>query len=135
MNNVASQGCACVLIDFQRLDNFNSILQRSLIRDFFPAQKPKSMSTQLKLRILNHLNLFKIRGIRRTNLLTSGRPQRETDAKGCRIFGDLSQLKSKDTVQKNGRLIPAAKRGKEVKQIFARYFGLKNKPCTGAKRK
>ena len=92
------------------------------------------MSTQLKLRILNHLNLFKIRGIGGTNLLISGRPQRQTEAKGCRIFSDLNQLKSNHTVQKNGRLIPAAMRAKEVTQIFARYFGLKNKPCTGAKR-
>ena len=33
-------------------------------------------------------------------LLISARPQRQTNAKGCRIFGDLDKLKSKDTVQK-----------------------------------
>ena len=43
---------------------------------------------------------------------------------------------------KNDRLIPTAKRGKEIKQqwnlnkynIFVRYFGLKYKPSTGAKK-
>ena len=50
------------------------------------------------------------------NLLISARPQGQTNAEGCRIFGDLDQLKSKDTIQKNGRLIPTAKRGKEIKQ-------------------
>ena len=34
------------------------------------------------------------------NLLISVRPQRQTNAEGCRIFGDLDQLKSKDTIQK-----------------------------------
>ena len=34
------------------------------------------------------------------NLLISARPQRQTNAEGCRIFGDLDQLKSKDTIQK-----------------------------------
>ena len=34
------------------------------------------------------------------DLLISARPQRQTDANGCRIFGDLHQLKSKDTMQK-----------------------------------
>ena len=49
--------------------------------------------------------------------LISARPQRQTNAEGCRIFGDLDQLKSKDTIYtKNGRLIPTAKRGKEIKQ-------------------
>ena len=53
----------------------------------------------------------------KTNLLISARPQRQTNAKGCRIFGDLDQLKSKDTKKKqNSRLIPTAKRGKEIKQ-------------------
>ena len=33
-----------------------------------------------------------------TNLLISARPQRQTNAKRCRIFGDLDQLKSKDTI-------------------------------------
>ena len=51
-----------------------------------------------------------------TNLLISARPQRQTNVRRCRIFGDLDQLKSKDTIQKNGRLIPTAKRGKEIKQ-------------------
>ena len=50
------------------------------------------------------------------NPVLSARPQRKPNAKGCRIFGDLDQLKSKDTMQKNGRLIPTAKRGKEIKQ-------------------
>ena len=31
------------------------------------------------------------------NLLIFARPQRQTIAEGCRIFGDLDQLKSKDT--------------------------------------
>ena len=35
-----------------------------------------------------------------TNLLISARPQRQTNVEGCRIFGDLDQLKSKDTMQK-----------------------------------
>ena len=35
-----------------------------------------------------------------TNLLISARPQRQTNGEGCRIFGDLDQLKSKDTTQK-----------------------------------
>ena len=30
-----------------------------------------------------------------TNLLMSARSQRQTNAEGCRIFGDLDQLKSK----------------------------------------
>ena len=30
-----------------------------------------------------------------TNLLISASPQRQTNAEGCRIFGDLDQLKSK----------------------------------------
>ena len=34
------------------------------------------------------------------NLLISARPQQQTNAEGCRIFGDLDQLKSKDTIQK-----------------------------------
>ena len=34
------------------------------------------------------------------NLLISAIPQRQTNAEGCRIFGDLDQLKSKDTMQK-----------------------------------
>ena len=34
-----------------------------------------------------------------SNLLISARPQRQTNAEGCRIFGDLDQLKSKDTIQ------------------------------------
>ena len=33
-------------------------------------------------------------------LLISARPQRQTNAEGCRIFGDLDQLKSKATTQK-----------------------------------
>ena len=37
---------------------------------------------------------------RQTNLLISARPQRQTNAEGCRIFGDLDQLKLKDTIQK-----------------------------------
>ena len=37
----------------------------------------------------------------KTNLLISARPQRQTNAKGCRIFGDLDQLKSKDTKKQN----------------------------------
>ena len=57
-----------------------------------------------------------------TNLLISARPQRQTNAGGCRIFGDLDQLKSKDTIQKNGRLIPTAKRGKEIKQTQVQYI-------------
>ena len=32
--------------------------------------------------------------------LLSARPQRQTNADGCRIFGDRDQLKSKDTIQK-----------------------------------
>ena len=42
---------------------------------------------------------------------------------------------------KNGELIPTAKKGKEIQQqwkqvqYIARYFGLKNKPSTRAKRK
>ena len=35
-----------------------------------------------------------------SKLLISARPQRQTNAKGCRIFGDLDQLKSKNTMQK-----------------------------------
>ena len=38
--------------------------------------------------------------IQTTDLLISARPQRQTNAKGYRIFGDLDQLKSKDTMQK-----------------------------------
>ena len=34
------------------------------------------------------------------SFLVTARPQRQTNAKGCRIFGDLGQLKSKDTMQK-----------------------------------
>ena len=30
----------------------------------------------------------------------SARPQRQTNAKGCRVFGDLDQLKSEDTMEK-----------------------------------
>ena len=33
-------------------------------------------------------------------LLISARPERQTNAKGCRILGNLDQLKSKDTIQK-----------------------------------
>ena len=33
------------------------------------------------------------------NLLISARPQRQTNTEGCRIFGDLDQLKSKYTIQ------------------------------------
>ena len=51
------------------------------------------------------------------NLLISAGPQRQTNVKGCRIFGDLEQLKPKDTTDaKNGTLIPTAKTGKEIKQ-------------------
>ena len=32
--------------------------------------------------------------------IISARPQRQTNAEGCRIFWDLDQLKSKDTIQK-----------------------------------
>ena len=35
-----------------------------------------------------------------TNLVISARPQRQTNAEECQIFGDLDQLKSKDTIQK-----------------------------------
>ena len=50
-------------------------------------------------------------------LVISARPQRETNAKGCRISGDLDQLESKDTIYaKNGKMIPTVKRGKEIKQ-------------------
>ena len=35
-----------------------------------------------------------------SDLLISARPQRQTNAEGCRIFGDLDELKSKDTIQK-----------------------------------
>ena len=35
-----------------------------------------------------------------TNLHISARPKRQTNAEGCRIFGDLDQLKSKDTIKK-----------------------------------
>ena len=35
----------------------------------------------------------------KTNLLIPAGPQRQTNAEGCRIFGDLDQLKSKDTIQ------------------------------------
>ena len=34
------------------------------------------------------------------NLLISARPQQQTNAEGCWIFGDLDELKSKDTIQK-----------------------------------
>ena len=37
---------------------------------------------------------------RQTNLLISARAQRQTNAKGCWIFRNLDQLKSKDTMQK-----------------------------------
>ena len=47
--------------------------------------------------------------------LISARPQRQTNVRGCRIFEDLDQLKSKYTT-KNGTLIPTAKRGQEIKQ-------------------
>ena len=35
-----------------------------------------------------------------SKLLISARPQQQTNAEGCRIFGDLDQLKSKDTKEK-----------------------------------
>ena len=47
--------------------------------------------------------------------LISARPQRQTSVRGCWIFEDLDQLKSKYTT-KNGRLIPMAKRGQEIKR-------------------
>ena len=34
------------------------------------------------------------------DLLISARPQQQPNAEGWRIFGDLDQLKSKDTIQK-----------------------------------
>ena len=41
-----------------------------------------------------------------TSLLISARPQRQTNAEGCRNFGDLDQLKSKGTIQKTIDLSP-----------------------------
>ena len=41
-----------------------------------------------------------------TSLLISARPQRQTNAEGCRNFGDLDQLKSKGTIQKTVDLSP-----------------------------
>ena len=75
-----------------------------------------------------------------TNLLISARPQRQTNVRRCRIFGDLDQLKSKDTIQKKRQtdLHGEERKGNKttvkltkVQCIFARYFGLKNKPSTG----
>ena len=68
-------------------------------------------------------------------LLISARPQRQTNAEGCLIFGDLDQLKSKEDT-KNGRLIPTAKRGKKITlnpnpnrpRVFYRHPSLQKKP-------
>ena len=48
-----------------------------------------------------------------TILLISARPQRQTNAKRCRILGDQDQLKSRRYYAKNGRLIPTAKKRKK----------------------
>ena len=49
-------------------------------------------------------------------LLISARPQRQTNAKRCWIFGDLDQLKSKDTMQKTvNRADPQGEEGKRNK--------------------
>ena len=67
-----------------------------------------------------------------------------TTTNKCKRVPDLWRpVKIKRYYAKNGRLILTTKRGKEIKQqwnynkynIFARYFGLKNKPSTGSKRK
>ena len=42
--------------------------------------------------------LLYTRSLKKVN--KSARPQRQTNTEGCRIFGDLDQLKSKDTMQK-----------------------------------
>ena len=69
---------------------------------------------------------------------------KSTTTNKCKRVPDLWRpVKIKRYYAKNGRLIPTTKRGKEIKQqwnynkynIFARYFGLKNKPSTGSKRK
>ena len=66
-----------------------------------------------------------------------------TTTNQCRRVPDLwrpGSVKVKRYYTKNGRLIPTAKRGKEIKktvkltqvQYIRRYFGLKNKPSTRA---
>ena len=44
--------------------------------------------------------LFMTKPAKNPYLLISARPQRQTNAEVCRIFGDLDQLKSKDAIQK-----------------------------------
>ena len=50
------------------------------------------------------------------NVLISTGPQRQTNAKGCWIFGDLDQLKSKDTMQKKKTVNRADPQGEERKR-------------------
>ena len=72
---------------------------------FFPDYvSMRSHLLDCMFRFLKHALPLEIFGtilwVFQLNLLILARPQRQTNAEGCRTFGDLDQLQSTDTRQK-----------------------------------
>ena len=99
--------CRCGLADIRR---FVSVI--------LPAKRSRDQETINLVPRVSHLTAAR----HLLDLLISARPQKQTNAEGCRTFGDLDQLKSNDTIQKTVDWSPRRREERKKYNIFGQIY-------------